>query len=125
MAFDPRSRQRLEELGRRLPKALPSPDPVDAAQAPGSKRHRIETETDPQQLFGELMRASPDGTVPPHLLDRLRQLEQQPGRGRPVGSPAPDGPATVRPKGATRSKTEATDPRYVAFEQMLLEDESL
>lgn len=125
MAFDPRSRQRLEELGRRLPTALPSPDPVDTAQTPSSKRHRIETETDPQQLFGELMRASPDGTVPPHLLDRLRQLEQQPGRGRSVGSPAPDGPATVRPKGATRSQTEPTDPRYVAFEQMLLEDESL
>ena len=118
MAFDPRSRQRLEELGRRLPQPLPSPEEATDDRPTASKRHRIETETDPEQLFGALMRASPDGSVPPHLLDRLRQLEQRPRQ-------AVSKPAAVRSRSRPTSPTEATDPRYVEFEQMLLEDEAL
>ena len=118
MAFDPRSRQRLEELGRRLPQPLPSPGELTAEQPRASGRHRIETETDPEQLFGALMRASPDGSVPPHLLDRLRQLEQRPGRSLTE-------PTAVRSRSRSTSAGEPTDPRYVEFEQMLLEDEAL
>ena len=78
MAFDPRSLERLKELGRTLPKPLPavappSPEPKRASE----QRHRVETETDPEALFRELITVSTDGTVPPHLLDRLRQSEQQ------------------------------------------------
>ena len=36
----------------------------------------METEEDPEALFRELMKISPDGSVPPHLLERLRDLEQ-------------------------------------------------
>ena len=144
MTFDARSKERLEALGRTLPKKLPLPDssptpratdprsvalgaglqasgptgstsrrPGSLGQAPqqpgrqsprvqrtavqgtgaqgtgaqGSKekrgpgetaRHRLEREQDPAELFRALISASADGTVPPHLLDRLRELEAPP-----------------------------------------------
>jgi hypothetical protein len=74
MSFDPRSLERLRELGRSLPKPLPKPEPK-AAPRSTEPRHRLETETDPEQLFRELMQASTDGTVPPHLMERLREVE--------------------------------------------------
>ncbi len=76
MSFDAHSLERLRQLGRSLPKALPVPEPP-AARSPRADqpRHRLETETNPETLFAELMQASADGTVPPHLLDRLRSLE--------------------------------------------------
>lgn len=89
MSFDARSKERLEALGRSLPKKLPLPDAsrgdaVSAAGTPGGalnprdSRHRLEKEQDPAELFRVLMKASPDGTVPPHLLERLRELEASP-----------------------------------------------
>ena len=76
MSFDARSLERLQQLGRSLPQPLPKPETTAAPAPPATaKRHRVETETDPQALFHELMQVSPDGTVPPHLMDRLRQAE--------------------------------------------------
>ena len=124
MGLDERSRQRLEELGRRLPQPLPLPPQGGDRLAPGAgaaKRHAVETETDPQELFRQLMQASADGTVPPHLMDRLKQLEAA------QRTPSP-GPAAVprnpRQPGRQRQGTavQAHDPLYVAFEQLLLED---
>ena len=127
MGFDPRSRQRLEELGRRLPTPLPQPEPLPQRE-PGPKgggRHAIETETDPERLFQQLMQASADGTVPPHLLERLRQAEAQ--RSNRTASTAlernnPD-VSRKRQAGAQSRRAQGQDPQYVVFEQMLLEDE--
>ncbi|NDG75626.1 MAG: hypothetical protein EBX49_09900, partial [Synechococcaceae bacterium WB8_1B_136] len=69
MSFDARSLERLQQLGRSLPKPLPKPDAAPAPPPASQKRHRVETETDPEALFRELMQVSPDGSVPPHLLD--------------------------------------------------------
>lgn len=90
MSFDARSKERLEALGRSLPQKLPPPQPPfphsseQADPSAGGKggsgeqaRHRLEREDDPAELFRALMKASPDGNVPPHLLDRLRELEGQ------------------------------------------------
>ena len=96
MSLDPRSRERLEALGRRLPQPLPAP----AAKPAAAPRHRLEVEQDPEQLFRELMAASPDGNVPPHHLERLRQLEGQRSISPP--EPAAPGPGTRQsraPKG--------------------------
>lgn len=122
MALDERSRRRLEELGRRLPQPLPRPDApsADAAAAkPEQRLHPLETETDPAALFGELIRASADGSVPPHHLQRLRQLEQASRNPAPVPAPTPSRPGPSAPAPAQE------DPLYVAFAQMLLEDEQL
>lgn len=141
MAFDPRSLERLKELGRRLPQPLPKPEPAaPAAATPASeRRHRVETETDPEALFHELMQVSPDGTVPPHLLERLRQAEEQrlrsqhPAAGSPPPAPTSGSPAGAAP-GPARKPARPTvlgqrDPRtaaehpelYTAFQQLLLE----
>ena len=135
MGLDARSRERLEQLGRRLPQPLPQPDTGVPGSKPearlGGKRHRLETETDPQALFRELMQASPDGNVPPHLLQRLRELEHT---APAIGQPSPSTPSTMpstKPSVSAKAGMARTapgreqDPLYVSFEQMLLEDESL
>jgi hypothetical protein len=108
MAFDPRSLERLKELGRTLPKPLPavappSPEPKRASE----QRHRVETETDPEALFRELITISTDGTVPPHLLDRLRQSEQQKLAKPPGPSPLGQSQPRQAPSARTQEQTRA------------------
>ena len=138
MSFDPRSLERLRELGRQLPERLPEPEKPAAAPKASQVRHRVETEKNPEELFRELMKASQDGTVPEHLMARLKQLEAQ---RKPAGQASPlsgnnDTPDLVaptrnqpgpgkntqpkRPKVAPGSEEESL---YVAFGQLLLEDE--
>lgn len=136
MSFDPRSLQRLQELGRQLPQPLPDPEPKAKAKA---KRplHKIETEEEPESLFRELMEASADGTVPEHLLHRLKELEHRrtPQQANPLAQPiqneqlsAPtSGRAgkgkTTRPKRPSVSPGSEEESLYVAFGQLLLEDD--
>ena len=138
MSFDPRSLERLRELGRQLPERLPEPEKPAAAPKASQVRHRVETEKNPEELFRELMKASQDGTVPEHLMARLKQLEAQrkptdqasslsgsnavqdltaPTRSQP--GPGKNTPPK-RPKVDPGSEEESL---YVAFGQLLLEDE--
>lgn len=140
MSFDARSLERLQQLGRSLPKPLPKPETAAAAAPASQKRHRVETETDPQALFRELMQVSPDGSVPPHLLDRLRQAETDQQRARQAeqrqaiqrqASQAPSPTAGLQPRGASdelrpnrqrRAPANAEELElYTAFQQLLLE----
>ncbi|MFN4865378.1 MAG: hypothetical protein ACK5GZ_03500 [Cyanobium sp.] len=139
MAFDPRSLERLRELGRSLPQPLPNrePTPPPSARARAAEpRHTVETETDPEQLVRELMQASADGTVPPHLLERLRQVEgqrrQRPTAASASGSGSPADPQPDQPKSRRRDTAIGRpNPKlaadhgdlYTAFQQLLLEDE--
>ena len=137
MSFDPRSLERLKELGRSLPEPIAPPQqstnrPLKATE----KRHRIETEDNPELLFQELMKASSDGTVPDHLMARLKDAERhiatqnkakaqiapssqtlsrQPLRGGQGKTTRPS-----RPKVEAGSEEESL---YVAFGQLLLEDD--
>ena len=129
MSFDAHSRERLEALGRTLPQPLPQPQPA-AGSSPRAteKRHRVEVEENPEALFRELMQVSPDGSVPPHLLDRLKQLEarrqpaaQVPAKG-PAQTPAQPSPGRGGPR---RGPGPDHDDLYTVFQQLLLEDESL
>jgi len=126
MSFDAHSRERLEALGRTLPSKLPLPTPAETAPPPRAvdRRHRVETEQDPGLLFHELMDASRDGTVPPHLMDRLKGLEQE---ARPAPSAPAAGPDSRRRAGrggrAPDSDAQLRDELYTAFTQLLLEDE--
>ena len=148
MPLDPRSRERLEALGRTLPQPLPAPEPVRPSRGDATApRHAVETEDNPEQLFRELMGASADGTVPPHLLDRLRQLEKERLRSRPAASvpvagtaqapaagaaaaPPPRQPSARGRRGTGRSgRAVAAGSEeaelYTAFALLLLEDEEL
>ena len=149
MPLDPRSRERLAALGRTLPQPLPAPEPPRPSRADSSApRHAVETEENPEQLFRELMAASADGSVPPHLLDRLRHLEKERLRPRPVAQPSGPSPVGRAPAGGpTPQETAPRRPQasrrvsgrggrapapgseevelYSAFAQLLLEDEEL
>jgi len=140
MSFDARSLERLQELGRTLPQPLASPTPVAKSQPKASeRRHRVEIEDDPQALFRELMLVSPDGTVPPHLMARLKEAEsrqkrlQQPQRpgDQPGGNPAQQQRGQQKRGQQKQTSLGKPDPRtaqdhgelYTAFQQLLLEDE--
>ena len=78
MTFDSHSLERLKELGRKLPKEISKPQSNELKnlnKTKNQKLHPVETETNPEQLFRELMEISTDGNVPPHLLERLKKLE--------------------------------------------------
>lgn len=131
MSFDSHSLERLRELGRNLPQPLPKPEPRTTPKASASEpRHKVETETDPDQLFRELMQASADGTVPPHLLDRLRQLESARVPARPSALANPRPPGGERGRSSNRPQTRSGPDSdeaslYTAFQQLLLEDEEV
>ena len=78
MTFDSHSLERLKELGRKLPKKISKSQPNESRSAKETKMpnlHPVEIENNPEKLFQELMDISPDGNVPPHLLERLKKLE--------------------------------------------------
>lgn len=129
MSFDARSRERLQALGRSLPQPLPKPEPPQQSQTKASyRRHKVELEQNPEALFRELMQVSPDGTVPPHLMERLRELESR--RQSATPAPAPSiaaSPTKLRGRNTAgradrRTAAEFGD-LYTAFQQLLLEDE--
>ena len=139
MSFDARSLERLRDLGRQLPRKLPEPQ-ADVQNPPPSrqKRHRIETEQDPQALFHELMQVSPDGSVPEHMIARLRSLEAQRAPASQPHEPAPEtqNPLVTGAASSSPPRGKTTQPRrprvtpgseeeslYVAFGQLLLEDD--
>ena len=150
MSFDARSLERLQQLGRSLPQPLPTPEPTPAPTPASAQHHRVETETDPQALFRELMQVSPDGTVPPHLMDRLRQaeadaaaaaamavaaqrrqsLEPQPSQSRsPQPGRRPGGGGRTTPPANGQRRTPASSEElelYSAFQDLLhLESDAL
>ena len=141
MSFDARSLERLQQLGRQLPQPLPKPEAPSQPAPASSRRHKVETETNPERLFQELMKASEDGTVPPHLLDRLRQAEndrqriRQAEQRQAIQRQASQGQSTaaggLQPRGASNelrpnrqrrapASSEALE-LYTAFQQLLLE----
>ena len=143
MSFDPRSLERLRQLGRQLPEAIPAPATETKRAAKDSRpRHKVETEQDPKALFHELMQVSQDGTVPEHLMARLRDAEErvESERRQTLNSPAKaensTSSATAFPARSTgKGKGKNTRPQrrdvapgseedslYVAFGQMFLEE---
>ena len=129
MSFDARSRERLQALGRSLPQPLPKPEQLQQSQIKASdRRHKVELEQNPEALFRELMQVSPDGTVPPHLMERLRELESR----RQSATPAPAASIAASPTKLRGRNTAGRPDRrtaaefgdlYTAFQQLLLEDE--
>ena len=119
MTFDSHSLERLKELGRKLPKELSKPQSNELKnqkEEKNQKLHPVETETNPEQLFRELMEISPDGNVPPHLLERLKKLESNNVK---ISS-------NVDPHINENSKDISTEDSlslYTQFQQYLLEDD--
>ena len=128
MSFDSHSLERLRELGRKLPNSLPIPNANSskANQNTKAKLHPIETEQDPKKLFGELIKASPDGKVPAHLLDRLKKTESLNLEKQPLKESFSELDTNQR---AVKSKNKSTnnnllkDDLYISFQRLLLEED--
>ena len=119
MTFDNHSLERLKELGRKLPKEISKPQSSELKIEEETKKtnlHPVEVETNPEQLFRELMEISQDGNVPPHLLERLKKLESNNLKtssnvARPINENSKD------------LSIEDSLNLYTQFQQFLLEDD--
>ena len=109
MSFDARSLERLQQLGRSLPKPLPKPETAAAAAPASQKRHRVETETDQQRARQAEQRQA---------IQRQASQTQSPTAGlQPRG--ASD---ELRPNRQRRAPANAEELElYTAFQQLLLE----
>ena len=119
MTFDSHSLERLKQLGRKLPKEISKSQPNESSKPKElnkAKLHPVEIETNPEQLFRELMEISPDGNVPPHLLDRLKQIESN-----NVKIPSTIDPV-INENSEDISINESLN-LYTQFNQFLLEDD--
>ena len=119
MTFDSHSIKRLEELGRKLPKEISKPksNELNTHKKQNSHTlHPVEIETDPEQLFRELMEISPDGNVPPHLLERLKKLESNNVKISSNSDPQ------INENSKDLSAEDALN-LYTQFQQFLLEDD--
>ena len=119
MTFDSHSLERLKELGRKLPKKISNPQSNELKnlkETKNQKLHPVETETNPEQLFRELMEISPDGNVPPHLLERLKKLESNNVK---ISS---NSDSQIKENSKDISTEDALN-LYTQFQQFLLEDD--
>ena len=122
MTFDPRSLDRLRSLGRQLPQELPKPIPSKNKEPnKKGKLHPIETEKNPQALFEALIKASPDGNVPGHLLARLQEIEINQLNSK-SNSPNNSKPNKTKPHSKSIKKTNE-ELLYASFDRFLLEEE--
>ncbi len=116
MTFDSHSLERLKELGRKLPKEISKSQPIESKNTKAQKLHPVEIETNPEQLFRELMEISPDGNVPPHLLERLRKLESDNVKIPPKTDP-------IMNENSHELSSDESANLYTQFQQFLLEDD--
>ncbi len=119
MTFDSHSLERLKQLGRKLPKEISKSQSnklKDQKEPKNQKLHPVEIETNPEQLFRELMEISPDGNVPPHLLERLKKLESENVKISSNADPYIN-------ENSKDISTEDSLNLYTQFQQFLLEDD--
>ncbi len=129
MSFDSHSLERLRELGRRLPKQIATPaNQISPSKKDETKQHPIETEEDPNRLFKELINASKDGEIPKHLIDRLREVENQ--RYSKLKINEDKHQIETRPKTKSnkvsreiRNEQKEGEELYVQFKSLLLEED--
>tara|TARA_B100000700_G_scaffold295299_1_gene358093 strand:+ start:369 stop:737 length:369 start_codon:yes stop_codon:yes gene_type:complete len=120
MTLDSHSLELLKELGRKLPKEITKTQPIESKnlkETQINKLHTVEIETNPEQLFRELMEISPDGTVPTHLLERLKKLESD--NIKKISSNADP----ILKENSDELSTNEALKLYTQFKQFLLEDD--
>ena len=119
MTFDSHSLERLKQLGRKLPKEISNSHSNNLKIQENRKKqtlHPVEIETNPEQLFRELMDISTDGNVPPHLLERLKKIETN----NVKISSNTDQNISENPKDLSPEDSLSL---YTQFQQFLLEDD--
>ena len=125
MSFNSKSRDYLNKLSKQLSKEDDQPTQIKKnAKKIGHKLHPIETEEDPERLFQELMKSSPDGTVPKHLMDRLKSIERTDALINRETSKNRNIKAEPDSKKIKSSEIEIEEEKlYIAFRSLLLEED--
>ena len=123
MSFDSHSLERLRKLGRQLPNSLPKPNSSSKSNLEKQRKlHPIENEQNPQKLFQELIKASPDGKIPSHLLERLKKAEQLNLQEANINKLNSEHINKSNSQKAFKSVGQQDD-LYIAFKQLLLEED--
>ena len=129
MALNSDNIERLRKLRRTLPKTLPS---SNSKKKPNTSvnpsLHPIETEENPQKLFKELIKASPDGEIPPHLIERLKKteslaLEREAHSKNNTNSRASTHEKSNQQNDFSNNSSQQTNDLYVSFKRLLLEED--
>lgn len=120
MNLDPKSAQRLQELGRRLPQALPTPTVKETTSS--RKLHAVETEENPEELFRQLIQVSSDGNIPGHLMERLKLIEKQ-SLSKSKNEAQNKSKLSIKNNKKNKLPDSIENSLYVEFEQMLLEQD--
>ena len=117
MTFDHQSIERLKELGSQLPKEKSNTLPISSKKSNRSRNHKlhpVEIEDNPEKLFRELMKISPDGNIPSHLLDRLKEVESKAIKN--------SDDISENKKNPENTSTDDFQDLYITFKQLLLEE---
>ena len=125
MTFDSRSLEHLRQLGRQLPQELPKPINTNNKECKGKdKQHPIETAKDPQVLFQELNKASPDGNIPSHLIAKLKEIEANQLEQSNINHSNQQAQNKNKPSSRRRLNKEPQEENlYASFNRFLLEEE--
>ena len=129
MSFDSSSLERLRKLRSNLPQPLLSSNPSSESNKKiDSNLHPIETEEDPQKLFKELMKASTDGTIPSHLIERLKKIEslnldQKAQLTKNTNSKYSTDRTSNQYNNTSEGSPEQKNDLYISFKRLLLEEE--
>tara|TARA_Y100001968_G_scaffold325158_1_gene365917 strand:- start:72 stop:458 length:387 start_codon:yes stop_codon:yes gene_type:complete len=128
MSFDSHSLDRLRELGRKLPQKLPKADAAPNKESTQQTNlHQVETEENPQQLFHSLMDISPNGSVPSHLVTRLKEIEaKELSKTNPVSFKDPTENKQISSNETLITNSRSIDEEnslYTSFKSLLLEED--
>ena len=138
MSFDPKSLNRLKELGRELPKTLPSPNyKANKNPSKDTKSHsQPSNEDNPQSLFYELINASDEkGRIPDHLIHRLKNSEEAISQGTSINLEREQDSGNNNKhidlinhypktnKKSTKGVSSEEDILYASFSRLLLEED--
>ena len=129
MSFNFNSLERLRKLRRELPESLHYSDPPSKLNPKSnSALHPIETEENPEKLFKELINASSDGEIPPHLIARLKEVElhnfkEEDDNNEERSLNASSNKAYNQCKTSYNKSSKQINDLYISFKRLLLEEE--
>ena len=123
MTFNPENLNKLRELARQLPKKLPTPKTSPNSNTK-NKLHKVETEEDPEKLFKALIDISPNGTVPPHLIERLKSLETTVSKVKSSQRQSTSNFSQDKLSNKAEETSTEINSLYNTFQYLLLEEES-
>ncbi|WP_320664535.1 hypothetical protein [Prochlorococcus sp. MIT 1223] len=75
MSFNSDDLKKLKELVKKLPNELDKPLSKSECNLPESRQYKFETDDDPDNIFHSIIDASTDGSIPSHLIDRIKEAE--------------------------------------------------